>query len=42
MDPILVRYQALEDKVASYTPNLDTKRLFDAVPFSKCTFSSRF
>ena len=26
MDPILERYQALEDKVAAYTPNLDTKR----------------
>ena len=26
----LERYQALEDKVAAYTPNLDTKRLFDA------------
>lgn len=34
MDPILVRYQALEDKVASYTPNLDTKRLFDAFTYA--------
>ena len=34
MDPILVRYQALEDKVASFTPNLDTKRLFDAFTYA--------
>jgi GTP pyrophosphokinase len=34
MDPILERYQALEDKVSSYTPNLDTKRLFDAFTFA--------
>ena len=34
MDPILERYQALEDKVASYTPNLDTKRLYEAFTFA--------
>ena len=34
MDPILERYQALEDKVAAYTPNLDTKRLFDAFTYA--------
>ncbi|MGI5962284.1 MAG: RelA/SpoT family protein [Lawsonibacter sp.] len=34
MDPILERYHALEDKVAAYTPNLDTKRLFDAFSFA--------
>ena len=34
MDPILERYQALEDKVSSYTPNLDTKRLFDAFTYA--------
>ena len=34
MDPILERYQALEDKVSSYTPNLDTKRLFEAFTFA--------
>ena len=34
MDPILERYQALEDKVASYTPNLDTKRLFEAFTYA--------
>ena len=33
MDPILERYQALEDKVAMYTPNLDTRRLYDAFTF---------
>jgi len=34
MDPILERYHALEEKVASYTPNLDTKRLFDAFTYA--------
>ena len=34
MDPILERYQALEDKVASYTPNLDTKRLYEAFTYA--------
>ena len=34
MDPILERYQALEDKVRSYTPNLDARRLFDAFTFA--------
>ena len=34
MDPILERYQALEAKVSSYTPNLDAKRLFDAFTFA--------
>ena len=34
MDPILERYHALEEKVASYTPNLDTKRLFDAFSYA--------
>ena len=34
MDPILERYHALEERVASYTPNLDTKRLFTAFTFA--------
>ena len=34
MDPILERYHALEDKVATYTPNLDTKRLYDAFTYA--------
>ena len=34
MDPILERYHALEDKVASYTPNLDTRRLFEAFTYA--------
>ena len=34
MDPILERYHALEDKVAAYTPNLDTKRLFEAFTYA--------
>ena len=34
MDPILERYHELEAKVRAYTPNLDTKRLFDAFTFA--------
>ncbi len=34
MDPILERYHALEKKVLSYTPNLDTQRLFDAFTYA--------
>ena len=34
MDPILESYQALEQKVAAYTPNLDTARLHDAFTFA--------
>ena len=34
MDPILERYHELEEKVASYTPNLDAKRLFSAFTFA--------
>ena len=34
MDPILERYHDLEQKVAMYTPNLDTRRLFNAFTFA--------
>jgi GTP pyrophosphokinase len=34
MDPILERYHDLEEKVASYTPNLDTRRLFSAFTYA--------
>ncbi len=34
MDPILERYQALEAKIKSYNPTLDTQRLFDAFSFA--------
>ena len=34
MDPILERYHSLEKKVISYTPNLDTKVLFDAFTYA--------
>ena len=34
MDPILERYHALEEKVGVYTPNLDTRLLFDAFTFA--------
>ena len=34
MDPILESYQALEQKVAAYTPNLDIARLHDAFTFA--------
>ena len=31
MDPILERYQALEDKIKEYNPALDAQRLFRAL-----------
>ncbi|SMC54578.1 RelA/SpoT family protein [Papillibacter cinnamivorans] len=34
MDPILERYYALENKIKSYNPALDTKRLFAAFQFA--------
>ena len=34
MDPILERYQALEDKVKAYNPTVDTKRLYDAFAYA--------
>ena len=34
MDPILERYQALEDKIKEYNPSVDTKRLYDAFNFA--------
>ncbi|MCI9155805.1 MAG: bifunctional (p)ppGpp synthetase/guanosine-3',5'-bis(diphosphate) 3'-pyrophosphohydrolase [Lawsonibacter sp.] len=34
MDPILERYHALEKKVLTYIPNLDTQRLFDAFTYA--------
>ncbi|WP_297214265.1 RelA/SpoT family protein [uncultured Flavonifractor sp.] len=34
MDPILERYQALEDKIKAYNPTLDTQRLFNAFTFA--------
>ena len=34
MDPILERYQALEDKIKAYNPALDTQRLFSAFTFA--------
>ena len=34
MDPILERYQALEDKVKTYNPTLDTQRLFSAFTYA--------
>lgn len=34
MDPILERYQALEDKIKAYNPALDTKRLFSAFTYA--------
>jgi GTP pyrophosphokinase len=34
MDPILERYQALEEKVLSYNPNLDTKLLYSAFQYA--------
>ena len=34
MDPILERYQALEDKIKTYNPALDTQRLFSAFNYA--------
>ncbi|OUN21098.1 RelA/SpoT family protein [Flavonifractor sp. An82] len=34
MDPILERYQALEDKIKTYNPALDTQRLFSAFTYA--------
>ena len=34
MDPILERYQALEDKIKAYNPTVDTQRLFDAFSYA--------
>jgi len=34
MDPILERYHALEEKVNTYTADLDTQRLFDAFSYA--------
>ena len=34
MDPILERYEALVDKIKSYNPSLDSKRVFDAFTFA--------
>ena len=34
MDPILARYQELEDHISSYMPNLDKKKLYDAFTYA--------
>ena len=34
MDPILERYQALEERVRAYNPNLDAQRLFTAFTYA--------
>ena len=34
MDPILERYHALEEKIKSYSPNVNTDRLFDAFTYA--------
>ena len=41
MDPILESYHALEKKVLSYTPNLDTKVLFDAFTYADTAHHSQ-
>ena len=35
MDPILERYQALEDKIKEYNPALDAQRLFRAFTYAQ-------
>jgi len=42
LDPILERYQALENKVKSYNPSLDVRRLFDAFSFADNAHSGQF
>ena len=34
MDPILEKYQALEERVRAYTPNLDAQRLYSAFTYA--------
>ena len=34
MDPILERYQALENKIKTYNPALDAQRLYNAFTFA--------
>ena len=34
MDPILERYQALEDKIRSYQPNFDQQLLYSAFTYA--------
>ena len=41
MDPILEQYYALENKVLSYTPNLDKARLFDAFTYADNAHASQ-
>ena len=41
MDPILERYQALEDKVKAYNPSLDTQRLFAAFTYADSAHNSQ-
>ncbi len=41
MDPILERYQALEDRIKSYNPTVDTQRLFDAFSFADSAHSGQ-
>ncbi len=41
MDPILERYQALEDKVRAYNPTVDVRRLFDAFSFADSAHSGQ-
>ena len=41
MDPILERYQALEERVRSYTPNLDAQRLYTAFTYADSAHNSQ-
>jgi len=41
MDPILARYQALEEKIKTYNPALDTKRLYEAFSYADNAHSSQ-
>jgi guanosine-3',5'-bis(diphosphate) 3'-pyrophosphohydrolase len=41
MDPILERYQALEDKIKAYNPSLDTQLLFAAFTYADSAHNSQ-
>jgi len=41
MDPMLQRYQALEDRVKGYNPTVDTQRLFDAFSYADASHAGQ-
>ena len=41
MDPMLQRYQALEDRVKGYNPTVDTQKLFDAFSYADASHAGQ-